>query len=249
MLVSRPIRVDSAAQTEAMQEHPLINGIIGEFLLFQTGVTYAELETAREEEIRHLSDFGVGGICWFLHAFQIPLYMGRNWRSHKISPFKRRTVGFDIFWPLNRIRYYVPTTSYQYMRFQTDCIYIGVRILCADIARPMTASGCLNLTLESKNVIQYWNQLLPYGLHFLQMQGELVLRAPNNPRTNPERKFRIIQTFPIVRKSKFDGTVYLSYEVKYSISLTEIYVPSWRPYYVSQDGDGDAESRDSGGDA
>jgi hypothetical protein len=251
MLVPAPIRIDSAAQTEAMQEHPLINGIIHEFLLFRTGLIFGDLMEVHGGF--HMPNPDPGWLFMDTHTIWTPIHVGFNWESSSATRV-----------PARRMDYMAVSSDHEYGGMYFECSGERVQLCAYDIRirlgnlfaihkKPISKSGSLRLTMEAREWIQCANFALPYGLHFRQILGKLVLRAPNNPRAIPEGqgKYRILRTFSIERRrDRHDDPLRYCYVVQCTISLNEIYIPSWRPYYVSRDGDRDSESQaETGGDA
>jgi hypothetical protein len=222
-----------AKQVVALQEHPLIAGIIEEFLQFRSGITYADLRDAWRQN--KTSPF---------HHFRVSYWP--RFRGGKDSKVTQSTASFDYEIDADGRRRFRFGLGYGNLYFAPTYIRIGIGSLKM---RPGKTAADMKLRDCDLKYIEYFNDMLPYGLHFRFSRGDLCLFALNNPRTNPEHRFQYIRVITWKILTGFEGEPTYWLNVCCTISLNEIYVPSWRPYYVSRDGDGDAESRDSGGDA
>jgi len=113
----------------------------------------------------------------------------------------------------------VMRTDIGYVALAPDQIRIRVeRFLVAEVS-------------STDRIIQRINRLLPYGMHFRFLRGDLCLFAPNNLRTNPEHRFRCLRTIPrTARYHQIADKEQHNYELNCVISLNELYIPSWRPY-------------------
>jgi hypothetical protein len=113
-------------------------------------------------------------------------------------------------------------------------------------------NGNVFLARFQKGIIRDINILLPYGMHLRQSRGDLCLFALNNPRTNPQHRFQCIRVFPCLPCDPSRDNSDYGFRLYCEISLTEIYIPSWRPYALprirSQDGDAESQA-ETGGDA
>jgi hypothetical protein len=219
--------VMTADKIDILQMHPLIAGIINEFLLFRTGVTYADLEDRRK-----ISDSS----HYINRGYWIPIPKIRTaWDEDEREwmPLPRYIHNLSIFDISSNIRdgiYYRYDGFWTgFIFFHKDRIHILLRWLFS--RNPdKTATGNVKFRAEDIRKIKGANRILPYGLHFRQEGGILYLRMPNNPRVAGP-KFRIIRSFPVSQDYIPRSTkLYWGYMVDCTISLNELYIPTWRPY-------------------
>jgi hypothetical protein len=236
VFISGPIRTDSMDQFDTIQDHPLIAGIILEFLLFRTGVTHMDLCETPEQAERFWKD---------IIRYWIPVPDYHPLQDESRIPVPRSASQQSLFKSYETANgiHFKYVHGVVKIRFKPRFISISLGFLITFIPEPNSVSY---LGDESQNRIQIANRVLPYGLHFCKEDGFLHIRMPNNPRT-ANSKYRTIRSFEIQQKSIRRKLCY-GYEVQCSISLNELYVPSWRPY--SEDGDTGSESQaETGGDA
>jgi hypothetical protein len=217
-------------ETEALREHPLIAGIIREFLLFRAGVTYADLDEKRATK-RYVS----GNLLIFT-SWKPFLKIRRVWDERSCKWMRRSRCATDLLFFYVRKRVHSEPYHYHYgddeteIRFYSDSIYISLRCLYStnDIR---SKTGNVRLRKKDIQKIHDANRILPYGLHFCQEGGVLHLRMPNNPRLG-DSKFRNIRSYEIAheRADPHSSKMRWRYEVDCTISLNELYIPTWRPY-------------------
>jgi hypothetical protein len=207
-------------QVEALQEHPLIAGIIEEFLQFRSGITYVDLqETWRRNKPPGYKYFQIPYWPQFHNGKDVKVVQTfANLEHSDARDAIRVGLGYGNL-------YFTPT------HIRIDIGYI--------LMTSKTAEG-LEISVQDRTCIESYNSMLPYGLHFHVSKGDLCLFALNNPRTNPKHRFQCIRVIPVEIGPGMDGDSTYWVNVRCTISLTEIYVPSWRPYYVSRNGGGDA---------
>jgi len=223
-----------AKQVKALQEHPLIAGIIGEFLLFRSGITYADAMRYGAD-----ADYHQYRVYYWTHD--------RNRDTSVCSADCTYLYCIPNGW--NRFGF---GTRMGDIFFDPTQIYIRAGFLIVNPSRDELLSEC------QLRIVQEVNLLLPYGMHFRLSEGNLCLFTLNNPRTNPEHRFRCIRAICITSTDEFWMQLQKrvsGFDLDCDISLTEIYVPSWRPYShlpitKSDSENGDAESQaETGGDA
>jgi hypothetical protein len=216
-----------AKQVEALQEHPLIAGIIEEFLLFRSGITHADA-------MRYGVDAG------YRH-FHVPRWAPiQNLDTPQCSAectYRFRTRdGWDRFGFDTRVGEIL---------FDPSQIHIRAGFLILDPPDDDILSD------HQHEIIREVNGLLPYGMHFRFSRGDLCLFALNNPRTNPDHRFQCIRTIAVASTNELWLRLQKQvsgFDLDCDVSLNEIYVPSWRPYShlpitKSDSENGDAKSQ------
>jgi len=209
----------STEHARTLQRHPLIAGIVNEFLQFRTGITFVELRGNTPYPDRR----GTGRVS------------RRYWTPMNPKPTSMEySHQYSIFEILVRLptddRYfrYVSVSGLEIL-FLPDSISIHLGFLePISFKNPKTKSGHAKFGELDRHKIRVANRVLPYGLHIHQDRGVLQIRMPNNPRLDGP-KFRIVREFHCVCMTE-RGVTKIGYDVYCNISLDKLYIPTWRPY-------------------
>jgi hypothetical protein len=203
---------------KALQKHPLIAGIIHEFLLFRTGITYADLRGTRTKPYPE----AVGSVR-LSQRYWTPM----NPKPTSMENAHQYSV-FEI--ALRSVYHYTYISPGILIKFFPKTITIHIGFLVPTLYENPTSN--MKFDEVDRHKFRAANRVLPYGLQFHQDRGILQIRMPNNPRLrDSEPEFRIVREFHYIcmtnsrRETKFGFNVYCN------ISLDKLYIPTWRPYF------------------
>jgi hypothetical protein len=207
----------------ALQNHPLIAGIIKEFLLFRTGITYVDLRGTRTIPYPEcVGSVRVSRRYWI--PMKVKPSSGEYLHQYSIFEMESRVSTHGYYF-----RYISPSGIE--IKFYPDSISIRLGFLePISYKNPQTKNGNVNFSEVVRHKFCIASRVLPYGLHFHQDRGILQIRMPNNPRLgDSEPEFRIVREFHRVCVTT-RGETKIGYNVYCNISLDKLYIPTWRPY-------------------